>query len=159
MGGLIYTAPFQAIAHTLVTDLFWIGAPTDAAVEIMEFFVGYDSDETDEQLRVIAFRTTTDNALNGTGITPNPSHVGYPAAVSVVRRTITGGSLAAETTLLYPMPESSRNGWLWVPKGDDDELILSPVAATAGRLVFKLADAPAASRNMSGYLKFKEIGG
>lgn len=159
MGGLTYVAPFQAIAHTAITDLFWIGAPTDAIVEILEIFAGYDSDETDEQLRLIVFRTTTDNALNGTGITPAPTQSGFPAAGSTVRRTITGGSLSAETTLLYPQPDSSRNGWLWVPKEEGDELILSPTAGTAGRLAVKLADAPAASRNMSGFLKFKEIGG
>ena len=59
--GLLYTAVMDAIAVTVITDLFFIAAPTDSIVVLHEVRVSQDAQETSEQLPLKIFRTTTDN--------------------------------------------------------------------------------------------------
>lgn len=156
--GRIYYASFKGISHTVITDLFFIEAPTDALVLIHEIKITNRDQETSEQLPIELFRTTTANAAAGTGVTPAPRNVGDPAFGGTVRRLITGGSLAAATTDLLSHGENVLNGWHWLPT-PDGQLVLSPVAATGGRLNVKLAVAPAAAILLDGYVLLEEIGG
>lgn len=156
--GRIYKAAFKGISHTVITDLFFIEAPTDAAVLIHRIWITNRDQETSEQLPVEVFRTTTANAAAGTAVTPAPRNVGDPAFGGTVRRTITGGSLAAATTDLFSVGENVLNGWLWLPTPDEQD-VLSPVAGTAGRLNVKLAVAPAAAILLDGFVVLEEIGG
>jgi hypothetical protein len=152
--GLLYTAVMDAIAVTAITDLFFIAAPADAIVRLHEVRVSQDAQETSEQLPLKIFRTATDNSAVGTGVTGNPLEVGNPAHGSVVRRSITGASLATETTLLWKDAQNLVNGWHYLPT-PETQIVLSP----SGRLVVKLSVAPGASINVSATITFEEIGG
>ena len=156
--GLMYSAVFNGVAVSAITDLFWMGAPTDAIVVIHEITVTQEAQETSEQLPLLIFRTTTDNSAQGTSVTANPLEVGFPAHGSVVRRSITGGNLSAETTILRRLSQNLVNGWhyLFTP---ETRIVLSPTAGTAGRLAIKLPTAPGASITLDAELIFEEIGG
>lgn len=154
--GRIYKASFKAISHSVITDLFFIQAPTDAAVLIHRVQISNRDQETSEQLPIEVFRTATDNSAAGSAVTPAPRNVGDPAFGGTVRRTIT--TLAAATTDLFSVGENVLNGWLWLPTPDEQD-VLSPIAGTAGRLTIKLAAAPASAILLDGFVVLEEIGG
>lgn len=157
--GRVYIAMIDAVSVSAVADLFWISCPTDSVVYIEEVCITQDTSETSEQLPLNMFRTTTDNAANGTSNTPNPLEVGSPAYGGTVRTNITGGSLSAETTPIIREAQNVLNGWHWKGSYEDPLLILTPAAATAGRVAIKLDAAPAAAIPISGWVRIREIGG
>lgn len=157
--GRTYYAHIDAVAVSAVADLFWFSCPTDAVVYLEEVCITQDASETSEQLPLRIFRTTTDNAANGSANTPNPIQVGDPAYGGTVRTNITGGSLSAETTPLMSESQNILNGWHLKGSYEDPLVVLTPAAATAGRCAIKLDAAPGASINVSGYIKLREIGG
>lgn len=156
--GRMYSAVLDAVSVSAVADLFFLAAPTDAVVVVHEIKISQDAGETSEQLPLMVFRTTTDNSAVGTANTPNPLQVGDPAFGGTVRTNITGGSLSAETTLLWRDSQNVLNGWHYLPT-PETRPVLSPIAGTAGRLSIKLDAAPTAALTFSGYVIFEEIGG
>lgn len=160
MAGRVYYATLDALSVAVVTDLFYISAPTDAVVYVEEVKITQEASEASEQLPLFLFRTTTNQDAVGTANTPNPREVGDPAFGGIVRTNIAGGSLSAETTPLGPREgQNELNGWHLVGSYDEPLAILSPVAATAGRLVIKLDAAPTAAILINGWVKLREIGG
>jgi hypothetical protein len=157
--GRVYYAHIDGVAVSAVADLFWFSCPTDAVVFLEEICITQDASETSEQLPLRLFRTTTDNAANGTGVTPAPLNVGDAAYGGTVRSNITGGSLSAETTPILSESQNILNGWHLKGSYEDPILVMTPAAATAGRAAIKLDAAPGASINVSGYIKLREIGG
>ena len=158
MLGRLYYASLDAIAVSVVTDLFWVGSPTDAITVIEEILITQETLETSEQLPLRVFRTTTDNSAAGTGGVVNPAEVGSPAYGGVVRHNISGGSLSAETTPLFSIAQNILNGWHWLPT-PEHRIVLTPAAGTAGRLAVKLDTAPGSGLTVSGYMVLREIGG
>jgi len=154
--GRMYYATIDAQSISAVTDLFWIGSPTDAVTVLHEISITQDDSETSLQVPLRVFRTTTDNSAAGTGITPAPTNPGDGAYGGTVRSIITGGSLSAETTPLWSMGQNALNGWFWLPT-PEARIFLSPTAGTAGRLAIKI-DA-AVTLTMTGYIVIEELGG
>lgn len=156
--GMTYVAVVNGISFSVVSDIFWFGAPTDAVVLIKEITVTQEAQETSEQLPLLVFRTTTDNSAQGTGVTANPLEVGFPAHGSTIRRSISGGSLSAETTILRRMSQNLLNGfhYRFTP---EEYIVLSPIAGTAGRLAIKLPTAPTVAITVDAEVVFEEIGG
>lgn len=157
--GRRYAAMIDAVSVSAVTDLFWIGCPTDAVTYIEEIFISQDASETSEQLPLNVFRTTTDNSAQGTSNTPAPLEVGDPAYGGTVRTNITGASLSAETTPVLRQSQNILNGWHLKGSYEEPLLILTPAAATAGRCAIKLDAAPGSAISISGYVVLREIGG
>jgi len=154
--GRLYYATIDAQSITAVTDVFWIGSPTDAVTVLHEISITQDESETSLQVPLRVFRTTTDNSANGTGVTPAPTRSGDVAYGGMVRSIITGGSLSAETTPLWSMSQNALNGWFWLPI-PEARIYLSPTAGTAGRVAIKI-DA-VVTLTISGYIVIEEIGG
>jgi len=154
--GRIYYAEIDAQAISAITDIFWVGSPTDAVTVLHEISITQDVSETSLQVPLRVFRTATDNSASGTGVTPNPAESGTPAYGGVVRSIIAGGSLSAETTKLVHLSQNALNGWFWLPT-PELQIVLSPTAGTAGRLAIKI-DA-AVTLTMTGYIVLEEIGG
>ena len=154
--GRIYYAQIDGQSISAITDLFWVGSPTDAVTVLHEIAITQDDSETSLQVPLRVFRTATDNSANGTGVTPAPSHSGDAAYGGTVRRIITGASLASETTPLFPLSQNSLNGWFWLPT-PEARIYLSPTAGTAGRITIKI-DA-AVTLTISGYIVIEELGG
>jgi hypothetical protein len=156
--GRLYKASTGGVSISTIADLMFIAAPTDGPVLIHEIAVEQEDGETSEQLPVTLFRTTTDQAAVGTGVTPVPLDVGDAAFGGVVRRTITGGSLSTETTVFDRRAFNILNGFFWTAK-PGQEIVLSPVAGTGGRFVVKLATAPSAALIICASVLLEELGG
>lgn len=154
--GRIYYASIDGQAISAVTDIFWIGSPTDAVTALREISITQDDSETSLQVPLRVFRTATDNSASGTGVTPRPTNVGDAAFGGNVRSIITGAQLSAETTPLFHMSQNALNGWFWLPP-PEHIIYLSPTAGTAGYLAIKI-DATV-TLNISGYIVIEEIGG
>jgi len=154
--GRIYYAEIDAQAISAITDIFWVGSPTDAVTILHEIALTQDTSETSLQVPLRVYRTATDNSANGTGVTPNPTEPGMPAYGGTVRSIITGGSLSAETTKLLHLSQNALNGWFWLPT-PELRIVLSPTAGTAGRLAININ--AAVTLTMSGYIVLEEIGG
>ena len=154
--GRIYYVTIDGVSITAITDLLWIGSPTDAVTVLHEISITQDDSETSLQVPLRVFRTTTDNSANGTGVTPAPAHSGDAAYGGTVRRVITGGSLSSETTPLFSLSQNALNGWFWLPT-PEARIYLSPTAGTAGRLAIKI-DATV-TLTVSGYIVIEALGG
>ena len=159
MVGLVYWCDLpDAATIAAADDLMWIGAPTDAVVFIEEIEITNFDVETSDQLRLQLFRTTTDQSAVGAGITPDPVETHFPAAGSVVRDTRAAAD-AAITNSIFSIGQNILNGWHIIGSYEAPILILSPVAATAGRATVRLATAPAGATEFCGRMKIREIGG
>ena len=151
----MYSATFKAVATDAIAELFFIQAPSDAALRVHEIKITQDASETSEQLPLSIFRTTTDQSAKGTAVTPNPLSTGDSAFGGVVRRSIlTAETFATEGANIYNDSQNILNGWHILPT-PETRLDISP----SGRLVIKLETAPSASINVSGYIMIEEIGG
>tara|TARA_R110000868_G_scaffold19561_7_gene84228 strand:- start:3395 stop:3874 length:480 start_codon:yes stop_codon:yes gene_type:complete len=156
--GRVYTAMIDGVAATTAIEFFFIACPTDAVTFIEEICITQDTIEISEQLALSLWRTTTDSSAGGTANTPNPTEVGNPAYGGTVR-TMVAAAASAKTTIIRRESQNILNGWLWKGTYDDPILILTPAAATAGRMSVGLINAPAASTTFSGFMRFREIGG
>lgn len=156
--GRVYTSMIDGVAATTAIEFFFIACPTDAVTFVEEVCITQDTIETSEQIPLQMWRTTTDSSAGGSANTPNPIEVGTPAYGGTVRTMVAAAS-SAETTLLRREAQNLLNGWLWKGSYEDPLVVLTPAAATAGRLVIGLSSAPGASTTFSGYIKFREIGG
>lgn len=156
--GRRYVSMIDSLAVTTAIEFFWAGSPTDAVTYLEEVCLTQDASETSEQLVLSLARTTTDSSAGGTANTPNPVEVGDPAYGGTVRTAVAAGS-SADTTPIRQEGQNILNGWLWKGSYEEPILILSPTAGTAGRMVIRLVNAPAASLNFSGWITIREIGG
>ena len=154
--GRIYYAVLDALSVSSLTDLYWIGSPTDAITVIHEVKVSQEVSETSEQLPLMVFRTATDNSGQGSALTPSPTETGYAAYGGTVRTNVF--SISAETTDIWRDAQNVLNGWHWLPT-PEERVVLSPTAGTAGRLAVRLDVVPAVALTVSGYVVLEEIGG
>lgn len=152
--GRRYITPLNGVAVSAVADLLYIKPPAGAAVKILEIAITQDDSETSEQLALQIHRTSTDNSAQGTGMTPAPLDERDAAAEATVRSNITGGSLSAETTLLWRSGQNILSGWHWLPT-PEAQIVLGP---GGNGLAVKLDAAPAAAIDISGYMIHEEIG-
>jgi hypothetical protein len=157
MYGRRYYAQLDALAVSAVEDLWWISAAAGFVTLIHEIWAMQEDVEVSEQLPLRVFRTTTNNAAQGTGITPAPVNVGDAAYSGTVRSGITGANLSAETTPLFGIAHDERVGWHWLPT-PAGVLVLQGAASTNGRLAIKLDAAPTNALKISGYVLLEEIG-
>lgn len=152
--GRMYISPLAGVATDAITDVLYIKPPAGATVIVHEISITQDASETSEQLPLQLHRTSTDNAAAGTGVTPAPLDERDAAAEATVRRSITGGSLSTETTVLWRKGQNILAGWEWMPT-PEGRIVLGP---GGNGLSIKLPVAPAASINLSGYVIHEEIG-
>ncbi len=146
----IYRASAERVSISAVADLLWIASATTKLTKIRSLWCRQLEGETSEQLAILLFYTTTDNAANGTAVTPRPVSPSDSAFAGTVRSNITGASLSAETTFVEGHAMNVvGDGFEWQAVSADEELELAPVAGTNGRFVMKLDTAPAAALNFS----------
>ena len=158
MVGLEYWCDLLPTAMTVVDDLIAIQAPTDAVVFVEEIEIFNSDVETNDQLELRFFRSTTDQSAVGLSITPRPLETHFPAAGSVVRDT-RGAADAGITTSLWQAGFNLLGGFHLKGSYEEPLIILSPIAGTAGRFDIRLDTAPAASTLIGGRIKIREIGG
>lgn len=156
--GRRYISEIAGVAATTAIEFFHIQCPTDAVVYIEEVNITQDTSETSEQLALQMFRTTTDASAGGSANTPSPLEVGDPAFGGTVR-TMVAAATSTKTTALRREAQNVLNGWLWKGSYEEPLVVMTPAAATAGRITIGLVNAPGASTTFSGYLIFREIGG
>ena len=158
MVGMEYWLDILPTAMTAIDDICAIQAPTDAVVFVEEIEIFNSDVETNDQLELRFFRSTTDQSAVGLAITPRPLENGFPAAGTVARDT-RGGADAAITTSLWQAGFNLLGGYLLKGSYEEPLVILSPTAGTAGRFDIRLDTAPAASTLIGGRVKIREIGG
>jgi hypothetical protein len=153
--GSMYVSVIDGLSVSAIADIFYLKPASTRAVVIHEIRLTQETSETSEQLPLKLFRTSTDNSANGTANTPAPLNPNAAASVgATVRTNITGGSLAAETTLLRVESENVLGGWHYLPTPEDRIVI----PAGGNGFVAKLKTAPAAALTLSGVMVFEEIG-
>lgn len=158
MVGLEYWCRWPGASMAGADDIGAIQAPTDAVVYVEEIVITNVNVETNDQLEMHFFRSTTDQSAVGVAVTPNPLEFGLPAAGSVCRDTRTGAD-AAKTTSLWTEGQNILNGWHFKGSYEEPLVILSPIAGTAGRFNFRLDAAPAGATFIAARVKIREIGG
>ena len=153
--GRMYTAPIDALSVAVVAELWALAAPADSVVVLHEVVITQDTSDDSEMLPVNIFRTATDQAAKGTGITPAPLNAGDAAFGGTCRRYIVAAdTLATETTPLFRQSQNVLGGWHWLFTPET-----RPVISPSGIIVIKLDAAPNAALPISGYIVFEEIGG
>ncbi len=163
--GLIYTAPFSAVAVTAAQDVFELVAPSDLRVAIHDIKLGQYTDFGDaaaEILSVIVTRGFTTAGSGGGTITPVPirSTTSMPARSTVLRNNTT---VAQDGTGLNLIADAFNIAAGWslrdalggVFDNRDINVRRTIVIKPAERLVVRIT-APADSLTMNGTLIFEE---
>jgi hypothetical protein len=144
-----YSVQVNAVAVTTAKDLIRITAPSTMTLCVIRAWVGQSGNVTSENGRVLLQRAS--DSQSGTSETPQALEVGDPAA------TFTAQTLTADHTLTGdPMIDEAFNwvsGYLWVP-APEERVWVPP----SGKLVLRLAGAPAASKTVSAGLVVIEVG-
>jgi hypothetical protein len=150
--GFIYSAPLDAAAVTLATDIFHLTVTDTVLIHAMELGQTTDlGDASEEVLRIGLYRAVTGGS-GGTGLTEVAYNRGDNTAPTGV---VLGNNSTASTsgTLLQILTWNIRipTQWIWTPEmrprfdsGED------PVA-------FRLLSAPTDSITMSGTLFWEEL--
>lgn len=152
--GYLYSAPMDALAVTLATDLFHITTVADKALLIHMLELGQTTDLGDaaeEVLRIGVYRAPTAGS-GGTAAT----EVAYdnddnPAVNGVVLMNNTTASTGG--TLLQVIPWNIRipTQWIWTPE------MRIRIDSTVDPLAFRLLTAPTDSVTISGTLVWEEL--
>jgi hypothetical protein len=144
-----YTVTVNAIAVTTAKDLIRISAPSTMVLCVIRAWVGQSGNVTSENGRVLLQRAS--DSQTGTTETPQPLEVGDPAA------TFTSQSITTDHTLTGDPHLDRSFNWVvgdeWVP-APEERIWVPP----SGRLVFRLATTPAASKTVSAGMTVIEIG-
>jgi hypothetical protein len=153
--GLIYSAPFDAVAVSAAQDVFELLAPSDAAVIIHSIYLGQTSDKGDAQaegLKVQIWRGWTTSGSGGSTVTPVPLHTGFPAAGTVIEINNTTVATTSGVVVFQDIFDINI-GWQFRPT-PEERIVVSPGQRLSVRL-----PAPADSLTMSGNIIFAELGG
>lgn len=153
--GIKFVATFDAVATTVLTDVFEITAPSDQAVIIHEILLSQSSDFGDAQAEILklqAIHGFTTTGSGGSTLTPAASQ-SAATANSVVKANNTTGAVTGTTKVVL---QDSFNVMipyikLWTPETRIE-------LKASKRLVFRLP-APVDSLTLNGSLTFEEIGG
>lgn len=152
----VYEVNFKHVAVSAIQDFFEINAPSSGAVEILEAAITDDDGEISEQGYASWVRGHTTSGSGGT--TPTAVPIGGSldtAFAGTVEANNTTIASAGTTVTISP------EGFNFVGQGYRHQPVPEAriVVAPSARLVLRLAAAPGAARNLSGYCKFRVIGG
>ena len=144
-----YSTQVNAASVAVAKDLIRISAPSTMTLCVIRAWVGQSGGVTSENARVLLQRAS--DTQTGTTETPQALEVGDPAA------TFTAQTLTADHALTGdPIVDEAFNwvsGYLWVP-APEERIWVPP----SGRLVLRLAGAPAASKTVSAGMMVIEVG-
>lgn len=152
--GFIYSAPMDAAAVTLATDLFHVTATADSPVLVHMLELGQTTDLGDaaeEVLRIGVYRAVTGGSGGVAATEVAYNHASNPAVTAAVLTNNTTASTAG--TLLQIITWNIRipTQWWWTPE--------TRVRIDAGEdpLAFRLLTAPTDSVTVSGTLVWEEL--
>jgi hypothetical protein len=152
--GRVYAIVLDALSVNAVTDLVYVKPHATKGFWVHEVLVTQDTSETSEQLPLNIFRTSTDNAAQGSAGAANPLDPGDAAFGGTVRTGITGANLAAETSMLRRESQNVLGGWHYLPSPE-----VRPFFSGGGNgLVVKLDAAPSAALPISVTVVIEEVG-
>lgn len=151
--GFLYSAPLDAVAVTLATDIFHftVGAGRPVQLHMLELGQTTDlGDAAEEVLRIGLYRSVTGGS-GGTALTEAAyTDVENPA----VETAVLGNNTTASTvgTLLQVIPWNIRipTQWIWTPE-------MRPEFALSTINSFRLLTAPVDSITISGTLIWEEM--
>jgi len=142
--GRIYSATFEAQPVTAASDLFEVGAPSDAVVVIHSIRIGQSSDAGDAEAEMARIELVRRSATgNGTSITARPHEEGDAAFGGTVERN--AGTPGASVHVIHADTFNVQIGWQYAPT-PEERLVISP----SDFLGVNLTAAPADSLTMSG---------
>lgn len=160
MYGRFYSAIFDEVAVTAVSDLFELICPSDAVLVIHTIDINQSSDAGDaesEQLHFDIKRATGSYTTGSGGTTPNATkHATGDAASGAtvkVNNTTQAANGSGSIDNIFTTNENVMAG-LSVNPPPEQRIILSP-----GEALIISMDAPADSLTLSGRVVFEEIGG
>jgi hypothetical protein len=152
----VYSVPIDAIAVAAAQDVFFLLASASVPLEIHSVQLDQKT-LTGWEAKDITFRRFPATVTAGTGgavVTPIRHSPGDQAAVTTARRNDT--TLATTTgtpEIIKGFDFNFLNGFLWLPAGAEDRIILAPSTA----FIVRLGTAPSASMTVSGELTFAEL--
>lgn len=155
--GRTYTVQFNGVAATAQQDFFEIVAPSDAAVEILEFHLSQSTevgDAQEEGLSVLFKSGSTTSGSGGSAPTPVPLSLGDAA--------FGGTTEVNNTTKAQNGTIVTHGAWAWNVRAPLD-IIFTPettkILSPSARATVELGTTPADSITVNGYIVFREIGG
>lgn len=155
--GRIYSATFQAVAVSVVQDLFEILTPSTAVMVLHRITITQQSEEgdaQDEQLRCSVYRVTgaPTSGSGGSTATPRPHNQGDSAAGITVEINNTTQLSGGTSVALWSEAWNVRAGWDFYPAPEN-----RPTFQPSTRCLVTLDEAPADAITMSGMVVFEEI--
>ena len=149
----VYVVTFSN-AVTVAQDLAALVATANMALEVVSFGVGPDT-TTVENLRLNLKRLTATLSAGsgGSAATPVPDRSSDAAATVTARvNDTTQMTTSGGTVFLHRTSINLVNGYEWIYHER-----VRPIVKPGEGLVLELATAPAASRTLYGWLKFREL--
>ena len=155
---IVYSAPIDALAFTLATDVFEITPAADRPIMVYGFSLGQTTDLGDANEEVLRIGLYRDVTAGSTGTTLTEVKYSNDAAQGTVSAAVVSnrGTPSSGGTLIDIIPWNIRIPLYWFPIPEMRPKF-SNLAAEGPVSTFRLMTAPADSITVSGAIYWTEI--